>query len=336
MFRRHPSYPVAWHFLGFWLFLFTLAVLFSFVALHSTLPVFTGKASAQGTVSLTLVQSNASTAGGGPSFTVNTRGVFGGGTAPRRSSDGFLVYYEVIPSPIIFSTSVRTAETRQIMVLNHQPLTIPLDLSTNLPRLTLHQSSLVLQPNDEAFFEFTFTAHDPGVYTGFILVDSDFDTKQVPVVARVHTREPSFSATLTIPDEFFVLPSYSDALPVHIDLEKFDGGFVELHYLLKDAHNNELFRITETTPIRERLSFDKTLPLPTDLPSGSYVIGLEVYYKGEVVVDADVITLLAPHEIRSEQPLDIVFTRTDALFTLAILFCIILALYRHAIKKSHF
>ena len=130
-----------------------------------------------------------------------------------------------------------------------------------------------------------FAPNRTGIYPGKIIIKSGTTTKEINVIITVKTEKSLFDVGIIIPSNFNVL-GIGNNLVVQINLlqagikEKMD---VTLNYAVKDFGGETYLTESETIAVFDELSFDKTFDT-SDLPSGNYVLGVELMYPDGVAV----------------------------------------------------
>ena len=155
--------------------------------------------------------------------------------------------------------------------------------------LTLSEEEFTLDPYEsKTVVLHAVSDREPGVHVGSIMVESDYETKQVPVVVEVSSQLVLFDASLFIPSLYKTVTP-GGTLATEITL--FNVGSprtvdVLLNYRVLSLDGEVVLEESETVAVQDQTSFNKEFYLPQDLEDGSYVLGLEVVYVNSVAVSS--------------------------------------------------
>ncbi len=273
--------------------LIVCAIIF-FGAVMIKIKGLTGQAtSGSGTVSITVVAGNETQVGAPADSSLG--GARGGGIEGGTSFDVVSSSYQVM-------LIEKSEEERELRVKNRGDITNEFTVYTNNEFIKVFPAEFSIRPGEEKIITIVVRSDKPGISVGRITVSSRFGgQKEIPVIINGISREVSFSLEVNIPEQFKVISPEGEIL-MDISLEGLKGGYVDMSYIIKDASNRGIFRENELLPVKESMSFQKTVKVPRELKPGSYVIGVQVNYKGQTKVASSFFTVAKDAPIKVEEP----------------------------------
>lgn len=153
---------------------------------------------------------------------------------------------------------------------------------------TLEKYQLKFLDGDTETVDLTFNASKlrPGIYTGSMKLSGVRETKMLPIILEVESKDLFFDVNLD------VAPRYSqvragDTLVIGVKIFDLTGSriagsldptSVRLEYTIYDIEGNALVSETETVVVSRQAELTKTLRLPDNVNPGDYFVGVEVRY----------------------------------------------------------
>jgi hypothetical protein len=144
----------------------------------------------------------------------------------------------------------------------------------------------VLAGNSQKTIGFDIIAPSiPGIYTGKILVNNE----EILVNMEANQKEALLDAQISVKENSKIVKSGKLNTAVVLTPLGFEGESlgVTLNYVIKDFENKIVLSESETLNINGLTNFNKEFSLK-ELPSGDYIVGLElIYSNGLIVVTSD-------------------------------------------------
>ncbi len=170
--------------------------------------------------------------------------------------------------------------------------------------VTVDEYEFALEAWEEKLIEVKFKGFHTdveGIYSGFLVVETDIELKHIPVIVDVQSRKPVFAVNL------FVTPDYKELIPgedLFTEIRIFNLNDSKRHQikvtsLIKNFNGELIFSDTEqrvVAPGTHGSSVSKTVALPEDLPFGSYVFGVLVEFEGKVSSSSFLFDVVAQKE----------------------------------------
>ena len=122
--------------------------------------------------------------------------------------------------------------------------------------------------------------YSPGVYVGKILIRSEKETKAVPVVVEIESKDVLFDMNIDLNAQDRVI-ELGDSRNIEIrlfNLGKVSPANVLMDYEIKGLNGETLFTETETVVVVTQASFYKTVKIPENLNTGEYVFIAKAKY----------------------------------------------------------
>lgn len=189
---------------------------------------------------------------------------------------------------------------RELVVRNNANFDLELSFGTSLEDyVVVEPSTINIAVGESETVTVRFDGKDLGVITGHISASGSGLKSYIPIVANVGSIDAKGNLEVSIPEEFKQIDAGGDIL-ISVDLSGFDGDVVEIVYFIKDSENNELIRSSQFMTVHGESSFDKTLTMPP-VRDGLYVVGVEVRYAGNVLVDSEIL-VVGRYEPFTEKP----------------------------------
>lgn len=194
---------------------------------------------------------------------------------------------------------VGAEEQRQFFLKNTADFTQVFSITSNLPNVRVVPSSIKLGPQQEVAISYYISKLRPGAFAGKIRIQSDYLTYEIPIAITIKQRDNLFGVNLDVPDAT-VAPG--ETLYFKITLSRVNGGMTDLKYILLDATNKQIIRITERKKADKSFTLQKEMKIPTSIKPGSYLLAAEVTYNGKIDVDSQVVRIQGKNVPRVERP----------------------------------
>jgi hypothetical protein len=227
---------------------------------------------------------------------ITTTGGSGGG---NQGSVGFTTSV----SAFSFTATKGTSHTQSFRLRNTASISLQYTLSSNQPFVSFYLNSFSLRPGEEKVITVLFQDMIEDIQTALITISTLYSQHYIPVVVSMESADSDFFADLVVPPAFSTRPVGGDLFS-SLTLTDLDGGEVELQYVIVNAASEILHEETDVVKVREKVTIDKTMTLPSTLLPGTYVYGVIVTYKGTIVTSHQFFTVEAssPIEPSFEQP----------------------------------
>ncbi|MDO8508498.1 MAG: hypothetical protein Q7S27_02320 [Nanoarchaeota archaeon] len=227
---------------------------------------------------------------------------------------------------------------KSLTITNPTSETLKIKLLTNLEGIVyLSESEIELGPNQDKTIFLTFVATEdliPDVYTGKITLESQYSRKEIPVIFEVRSKKSLFDVSLNIPAEYKSLNAGDNVFfqVTLLNLGEIGKVDVELEYTIKDFEGNIIRTLVETVAVETQASFSKVIPLPENIASGDYVVGVRAKYGLSVGIASDVFNIIDRGSI-SLSPRGQTFIVFGIILIILILLFIIYQLRRSKLKN---
>lgn len=217
----------------------------------------------------------ATTSGGGGGGSVSTSIIV------RQVSD-----LEVVPDSFGIAATVGRGAEAKLSVRNKGSKNIVIDLSSsNLDEiLNFEEAQFSLAAGETKTLTIGITPPpEPGIYTGKIILASEGKRFEIPFALNVNSELSLFDVSIDIADQYKVIKQGQN---IRGQITLLQAGLqekadVKVEYTIKDFEGNVYSTVSETVAVLGEKSYEyvfKTLSLPT----GNYLIGVEVIYSGGV------------------------------------------------------
>ena len=161
-----------------------------------------------------------------------------------------------------------------------------------------------------------------GTSAGKLIFRSDIKIITVPIIVEVESERVIFDSKIDV-SPMDKLTKAGDTLTTHITLlpvgprERIVDAIVK--YTIRDLDNNILYTESETFAVDEQKSYDKEIPIPNDLPAGSYIVNMDVLYENSFATSSSLFEV--------EEEVDQVSDDSNRLILIILVIIIPLALY---------
>lgn len=263
-----------------------------------------------------------------------------GAGAGSGSAKDTLVGLRIEPSNFLVSYSISTfvAEVvlRQVYIKNMGELSTSIDLKSTLDIISFDKQRFRLGRDEEIAVNFKVNTLKPGLYTGKILVISEFETKEIPVSITIRPNDRNFDLYARVRDAQL---KPGEDLIVDVDVKRLSGGIIELQYIIQDAANLAVMKVTEARRVTDSLSIAKVIRIPRNIKTGTYIFAVEARYKGDSDIVSEPIKISRTKRITIEQPEELTtFNMLPWIFILLLLLVITINmfLFKKKDKDSRF
>jgi len=259
-------------------------------------PGFTGEAAAEGSITITAAEEEATKEGDTTSDedTTPTGTVSKGGTILRFSPKSFEI-----------DLLMGQTKSKGLSVTSFANYGTTFRMSSNLGEfISFDPTELFIESDESENTEVEFYGAKLGSNVGYISASGAGARNYLPVVVDVSSSREAGNVRLNLPSEFKLVES-GDDLFMNIHLTGFGTESVEVVYYVKDSNNDEIVRVSHQMNVKESMDFDKSIQLPPGLRDGVYVLAVEIRYGGIVVTDSEVFTVGEAKEPFLERPAEI-------------------------------
>jgi len=167
----------------------------------------------------------------------------------------------------------------KLKILNTGDLLLIVSLSHNMgDYLSLSENQVRVGVGEEKVVNIKFSALDPGIHVGSIIISAGDIQKIVPVTLEVSSERVLVDAKMEVLPEYTELKS-GDSLKAQVTLFNTANKQVPVvvTYIIKDLEGNIVWEESETFDMLDKKSFVKTFDT-SNLKAGQYVTGMNVRY----------------------------------------------------------
>lgn len=259
--------------------IFLALAIFNIYFIINKIDSITGKgASAIATVSVSVTPNVTNVTANVTNITLDTAGVFGGGREGPKTGKA-IIDFTVHPPSFSILAETDSVIARQIFIKNIGDITLLFTIGLTSEIISLDKNSFSLAPNQEATIMMQLSTKKPGNAIGKISFVTDYLTKEIPFIANIKSKGATFRISLDI-DEKSKTVKQGEELPFRVTLSELDSGFIDISYIIKDSRNRIITKVSEIKQVNDRIAISKSLMIPEKLREGSYVLAVEVSYKG--------------------------------------------------------
>jgi len=196
--------------------------------------------------------------------------------------------FEIDKDKIQISLKQGETQSQKITIKNTESKTQTFTLSSNLKEfIKIDQKSFTLNPEKEKIITIDFIAREetpPNLYLGNIFINNQDQTKEILLTIEVESKKAFFDVEITIPEKYREISCGEEIL---FEVEIFNLGETKkvdttIEYLIMDKKGNIIIEESETKAIETSLEVLKTIRLPTNIPSESYVVYVRAKYNGDI------------------------------------------------------
>jgi len=302
------------------------------IPLIYTLPLFsyTGDSPfAQGTISIQIGETPGTNVTNGTDDGTSGKSSKGG---KQLANIGLQILPDYLVKSFIVVLKQGETEHRQIVVKNIGLVTQTVRVATTLPFITFDKEPFALTPDKEKPLTLEIYGKDIGVHLGMLTATTEYLESNVPVAITINSLYADHYVSFTIPPEYKFVNA-NEPVQARLSVRNLEGGFITVNYILKDANNQPLLKITEEKPVETSYKEFKTLETPIGLKPGSYVWTVLVTYHGNSVGALDTFTV-GKGKPSLEYPGTISKDRTTTLLLVIVVILTIHLWHKHR-KKSH-
>ena len=210
----------------------------------------------------------------------------GGGTTPLTKTLPVVEGISVDTSEINIYLVLSSNKERIVSIKNSGDVERVVKISSsNLDDIVLiKEETITLAPGESKDLDVRFIAPSKtGIYTGKINIGG----KEILVSANVQSKELLFDAIIAVPeqDKNIDLGSQLDVQITLIPMGEDPRVDVTLNYVVKDYNGKTYLEESETILVEGQKNFQKRIPT-SGLPTGNYIVGLEVVYPNGVAASS--------------------------------------------------
>ncbi len=152
--------------------------------------------------------------------------------------------------------------------------------------VSIKEERFSLFPNEDQIVEINFSSNriHPGVFLGQLEIFSDKESEVVPIILEVQSDTVLFDSNINLfPTGADVLPGQKLSAEVKIfDIGNVGTNNVDVTYHIKDFEGGTVASETERLVVDNKLTFTKTINLPSNLAIGDYVFIVITEFDGFV------------------------------------------------------
>ena len=255
-----------------------------------------------------------------PSTTSSGGGAGGGGASK--------IFYDVdvLEKEMVFSVIIGKNETREITIINrgNDSVRARIRLAGDISNAMVVQNNIVEISRGQKKFLFDIRASERGIFTGEIIIEAGTSIIRVPVIINTKTDNFLFDASVSIPKEKKRV-SEGDKIKATIGLlEVLSGTKVDVlvNYVVKDFSGNVYLEESETFFVEGNKSYSKDFST-SGLPTGDYILGIEVVYPGAYATSTSQFSVITGEEAVRKFPIQIVLIGGLAVLALVIILLLI-------------
>ncbi len=215
----------------------------------------------------------------------------GGGGGGGGAVAGEAIALPVLPPEPILSFDVSEKKVRVILkqsqsaektitIVNYGNVELAMSIATPFSEVSAAPESFTLSPGEEQDIILLFNpAQDaePNIYTGVLAIRGRHEGEQrartIALILEVESERVLFDGNIDLSKKSF-LPG--EELDYTVTISGLLPGTVTVVYTISDIEGKIIFTEEETLPIKEQVSFSKSVPLPADLSPGQYVLSMKM------------------------------------------------------------
>lgn len=187
---------------------------------------------------------------------------------------------QIIPELLNINLISNQETTEDIIIVNNENKALSIDTEVQSVDIDI-PSTITLEPGETKTIQLKIKPVEKGLFIGKIIFKvSGRIIKEIPVIINVRSKDLIFDLSLLIPKEAKSLKKNEPLKPqiiiIPLTQKKTD---VSLNYFIKDFSGKVYFEEQEKLYIKEETYLLRKFPT-TNLPSGKYIIGLELSYTG--------------------------------------------------------
>ena len=141
---------------------------------------------------------------------------------------------------------------------------------------------------------------EPGVYVGKLILTSDYEIKEIPIIVGIESEQILFSINLNIPPESRqITRGTSGLISVTVyNLKKIGPASIVMSYFISDVNGNKIVTERESIVVEDKTTFTKVIPIPENILEGDYVFTASANYGTSVGVASHLFEVVKPIEKR--------------------------------------
>lgn len=201
--------------------------------------------------------------------------------------------FEIQPSVLYLSIEPADTAIQNITILNDEkPHNFIIGLN-GLEQIALfNQSSFLLGANEQRTLNLTFRPEFSGVYVGELTVNTEGESKSIPIVVEVETPERNFDCVLTITSKEGKIVSEGEIFYTVdlLNVNNAEPANVLLTHALIDLNGKVLAEKHESVAVGSNRKLTKSVKIPR-VRSGNYVLSVMLEDKGRFSSSARVVKI---------------------------------------------
>jgi len=267
-----------------------------------------------------------------PTTTATTAAGGGGGGVSaiiRQISD-----LEVVPDSFGITAAVGRQSEVKLSVRNKGEKNLIIGVgSSNLDDiLEFEETQFSLSPGETKTLTIKVSPPEkPGIYTGKIVLTSEGKRFEIPFALNVNSELSLFDVSIDIADQYKSIKQGQNIIGQVTLLQagSQEKADVKVEYTIKDFEGNIYSTSSETVAVQGEKSYEYTFKT-SSLPTGSYIIGVEVIYSGGVAT--------ASHQFQVTsgffENTDVIILVIEAIIIVSILIILVIIARSYRSKKQ--
>lgn len=171
----------------------------------------------------------------------------------------------------------------KITNINHAPENFSIQVKEISDLVKLEEYNFDLEPGKTKNVKIIFNVSNksPGVYLGVLEISSNGNTKEIPIILEIETKEVLFDGNLNL------FPQTTDILAgqrLNAEIKIFDmtgigKSNLELIYAIKSFDGRNILSESESVVVDSRLDYSRSIDLPKNIRLDNYVLYTILKYK---------------------------------------------------------
>jgi len=207
-------------------------------------------------------------AGGDPS---------GGGGEKLKEKKGINVLTERIKSLTKVNEELKQRISIQNLDDDTKTITIEVEGIQNIINII---DSFTLKQKEIKTIPFDVFSSDPGVFTGKIIIITDDQREEIPVIIEVETKQVLFDLSIDLKPKSLNSGEKITATITVFNVNEIGRVNVDIEYIIKDFNNKIILQDKEVITIETQATLSKSFTVPQELPEGEYVFIIQALYQG--------------------------------------------------------
>ncbi len=208
--------------------------------------------------------------------------------------------FEVDNVLIKLSIKQQDSISKTLKITNTQSEKQDFEISSDLKLLSVKEEGFSLDAGESKTVELIFTSYDReqgevegGVYLGGLLISSNLQSKEIPIILEIETKKVLFDINLNVPPEYSnIYPGEKAIIEVKIlNIENIGLKTIEMSYFVKDFQDNIIFSEQENLAVKTQVSTTKIISVPKDTRAGNYVFVAAAKYNNSIGTSSYLFTI---------------------------------------------